>query len=107
MSGKMECPLSPEDREAIQEIRSALNRVAESVDRDERITRAISSTLIGRVNGDLVDDRGGRIGRMEDDIRSLLRFREDMKVLLAKWAGGIIALGWLVNVLLPWLFKRI
>ncbi len=50
--------MNPEDRAVVDNISKDLRE-------NTKILRALSSTLIGRVNGDTVDEGGGRIGRLE------------------------------------------
>lgn len=58
-------PLTPDDRRLIEDIHHKIDEIAKTVDRDERVIRGLSSTLIGKINGETIDDKGGRIGRLE------------------------------------------
>jgi len=64
-NGEEECALNAEDRKVVDEIHARVEDIARAVDRDEKVTRALSSTLIGKANGETFDDGGGRIGRLE------------------------------------------
>ncbi len=64
-NGEEECALNADDRKVVDEIKAAVDRVALAVDRDEKVTRALSSTLIGKSNCEIFDEGGGRIGRLE------------------------------------------
>lgn len=66
--GQEECALTAEDRKVVDDI---LVKVTENV----KATRALSASLIGRVNGDTYDEQGGRMGRLEDRVDELSKWR--------------------------------
>lgn len=64
-NGEGECALNADDRAVVDAIKRDVEKIAVIVDKDEKVNRALSTSLIGRSNGDIVDEGGGRIGRLE------------------------------------------
>lgn len=66
--GEGECALNAEDRQIVEGIDKNTREIT-------KVLRALSVSLIGRVNGEEVDPEGGRIGRMEEEVKELFRWR--------------------------------
>ena len=97
--GNGETALTPEERDIVNDIHKSSHETT-------KVLRALSVSLIGRVNGDVVDAEGGRVGRLEKDVQMLMSFKEDIGKILAKWTGIMIASLAVIQYLVPWIIRQ-
>lgn len=64
-NGEQECALNADDRAVVDAIKKSVETISGTVEHTKAITRSLSVSLIGKSNGDTMDDGGGRIGRLE------------------------------------------
>ena len=84
--------MNADDRAVVDAINKSVDRISDTVEHTKKIAREMSVSLIGRSNGTVVDEGGGRIGRLEK---------------LVTWAiSGVIAiLVWLLAQLASKIIK--
>lgn len=76
--------LTPSDRKVVDEILKQVTAAA-------KIGRELSISLIGRSNGETIDPNGGRIGWLEQEMRTMVKWRNWlMTSILAAACGGLV-----------------
>jgi hypothetical protein len=78
-----EIALSPDDRAVVDTILAEIRKVGD-------VVRGLSTSLIGRANGTVYDEDGGRMGRLEQKVTDLeTRYLALMTMLITLLLGGI------------------